>query len=50
MSRANPEDTLDQLEEDEDEMRRANAEVLQMQRRMLDGELLSPPHPAPPHN
>jgi hypothetical protein len=38
MSRANPEADLDQLEEDEDEMRRANSEVLQMQRRMLDGE------------
>lgn len=39
-----PEATLDQLEEDEDEMRRANSEVLQMQRRMLDG----PPPPLPP--
>lgn len=40
-----PEDTerdIEQMEEDEDEMRRANAEVLQMQQRMIDGALLHP--------
>lgn len=37
-----PEDTerdLEQMEEDEEAMRRANAEVVQMQKRMMDGEL-----------
>lgn len=59
ISRPNPEADLDQLEQDEDEMRRANAQVQQMQRRMLDGNhsivyslvltarhpLLTPRHP-----
>lgn len=48
MSRANPEADLDQLEEDEDEMRRANSEVLQMQRRMLDGKPPTDPSPSLP--
>ena len=47
MSGDNAEATLDQLEEDEDEMRRANSEVLQMQRRMLDGKPPLPPLPWP---
>lgn len=33
-----PEDDLARMEEDEDEMRRANAEVLQMQQQMMDGK------------
>lgn len=34
---------LDQMEEDEEEMRRANSEVMQMQKRMLEGGSLSLP-------
>lgn len=40
LSFADDEDTqrdLEQMEEDEDEMRRANSEVMQMQKRMLEG-------------
>lgn len=33
-----PADDLEQLEEDEEEMRRANNEVVQMQKRMIEGQ------------
>lgn len=32
-------DELDRMEEDEDTLRRANSEVMQMQRQMMDGQL-----------
>lgn len=37
-------DELDRMEEDEDTLRRANSDVMQMQRQMMDGQLAHAPN------